>query len=88
MDKPAETESVWEAALIIGIAQANTSASKTAAKILVPWAALVAPTQSALPRTRLKPANVHQDLQEYQLPEKDVFESLRSVEHQMFAQQA
>lgn len=84
MAKLVEMESALEAVLIIGTAQDNMSAIKTGAKILAPWAALVVLTQSALPRTRLKPVNVHQDLQEYQLPEKAVSESLRYVAHQMY----
>ena len=70
MARPAALESVLEAVLTTRIAPANTSAFKIAAKTLAHWDVHADPTLFALPKTRLKPASAHQDLQVCQLPVK------------------
>ena len=71
-DRPADQAFVLEAAPITRTVLDNMSAFKTDAKIPAHWAALVVPTQFAQLKTRQKRASAHQDLPEFQLPEKAV----------------
>jgi hypothetical protein len=72
MVKLAAPASALEVVPITRTVPANTFAIKIAAKTPAHWDSPADPMQFALPKTRLKPASVHLDLQVCQLLAKDV----------------